>query len=120
LAHTYLEKYIKKLIGNTDIEDSLERLDKLTTEEARMASAEMLRAMHSFDGKLMGVDGRMKLVEGKVERVGGDVQDVGNKVQGVDDRVQGIGSDVKDISSGVRGVDDKLDQVNRSLSLYHL
>jgi hypothetical protein len=45
-----------------------------------------------------------------VQDVRGDVQDVGSKVQGVDDRVQGIGVDVK----------EKLDQVNRSLSLQHL
>jgi hypothetical protein len=34
--------------------------------------------------------------------------------------VQGVGSDIKEISSEVRGVDEKLDQVNRSLSLLPL
>ena len=91
-----------KLAGSTDIEDSLDRLDKLTQEEARMASAELLKLTHS--------------VEGQVQDVRSDVHNVGNKVQGVDDRVQGIRSDIKDISSEVRGVDDKLDHVNRSLS----
>ncbi|KAH9981876.1 hypothetical protein BJV77DRAFT_967103 [Russula vinacea] len=38
-----LKKYMKKLTGNTEIEDSLTRLDKLTQEEARMASAELLK-----------------------------------------------------------------------------
>jgi uncharacterized protein YoxC len=64
-------------------------LDKLTQEEARMASAELLKVTHNVDGR--------------VQDVQGDVQDVGNKVQDVDNRVQGIGSDVNDI--------------NRSLSL---
>jgi hypothetical protein len=91
-----LEKYIKKLTGNTDIEDSLQRLDKLTLEEAQMASAELLKITHG--------------IEGTVQDVRGNVRDVGNKVQGVDDRVQGVGCEV-------RGVNDKLDQVNRSLSL---
>ena len=71
----------------------------------------------------MVIDDRVKGVEGKVQDVRGDVQAVGNTLQGVDDRVQGIGNDVKDISSDVRlvrDVDTKLDQVNRSLSLYHL
>jgi uncharacterized protein YoxC len=116
------------LIGNTDIEDSLQRLDRLTQEEAQMASAELLRVAHSTEDTVKGL-------EGKVQDVHGDVQDIGNKVQGVDDRVQGVGSDVKDISSEVRGVDRrvqdigndikddvrgvdvKLDQVNRSSSL---
>ena len=84
---------MRKLIGNTDIEDSLERLDKLTQEEARMASAELLKITHS-------VDDRVKGVEGNVQGVHDNVLDVDNKVQGVDSRVQ--------------GVDHKLDQVNRS------
>ena len=96
-------------MGNTDIEDSLERLDKLTQEEARMASAELLKMTHNVNTKVTGVDDRVKAVDNRVQDVGkdvcGDVQDVRNKVQG--------------ISREVRGVDDKLDQVNRSL-LFHL
>jgi uncharacterized protein YlxW (UPF0749 family) len=87
---------MKKLTGNTEIEDSLSRLDKLTQEEARMASAELLKVTHGVDGKVMGVDDRVK-----------DVQDA----------VQDVRGDVQDISSEIRGVDNKLDQVNRSLSL---
>jgi hypothetical protein len=65
---------LKKLAGNRDIEDSLERLDKLTQEEARMASAELLKMTQSVDGKVMGVDDRVKGVEGKVQDVRDDVQ----------------------------------------------
>jgi seryl-tRNA synthetase len=116
-----------KLMGNRDIEDSLERLDKLTQEEARMASAEQLKMTHSTDGKVTGVDDRVRSVEGQVEGVRGDMQDVrvdvqdvrsnvrdvGNKVQDVDDRVQGI-------DNNIRGVDDKLDQASSSLSFQTL
>jgi uncharacterized protein YoxC len=126
---------LKKLAGNRDIEDSLERLDKLTQEEARMASAELLRMTHSVDSKVMGVNDRVECVEGKmqdirvdvqevrddvqgvgnkVQDVRGDVRGVGDKVQDVDDSVQDIG---KDISIRVQGVDDKLHQANRSLFL---
>jgi len=73
------------MTGNLDVEDSLERLDKLTQEEARMASAELLRMMRSIDGKVMGVDDRVKGIEGKIQDVYSDVHDVGNKVEGVDD-----------------------------------
>jgi methyl-accepting chemotaxis protein len=99
------------LAGNRDIEDSLERLDKLTQEETRIASAELLKITHSVDGKVMGVDDRVKDVEGKMQDVRGDVQGVGNRVQDVGDRVQDIG---KDISIKVQYVDDKLDEANRS------
>jgi hypothetical protein len=92
-SHLCLERYFKKLTGNSDIEDSLKRLDKLTQEEARMASAELMKI---------------------TKDVHGDVRGVSNQVQVVDHRVQSIGSN---ISSRVQGVDDKLDQVNRSFTL---
>jgi hypothetical protein len=96
------------LTGNREIEDSLERLDKLTQEEARMASAEQLKMTHSVGVKVMGVDNRVKGVEGQV-------QDVGDKVQIVEGRVQDVRGDVQDVGIKVQGVDDKLDQVNSSL-----
>ena len=102
---------MKKLMGNRDIENSLERLDKLTQEEARTASAELLKMTQSVNGNVMGVDDRVKGVEGKMQDVRDDVRDVGDKVQDVDDRVQEIG---KDISIRVQAVDDMLHQTNRS------
>ena len=80
---------MRKLIGKTDIEDSLKRLDKLAEEEARMAQAESLKMTHH--------------ISNRVQDVRGDVQHVDNNVQNVDRRVQDVG--------------DTLDQVNRSLSL---
>ena len=38
---------MKMLIGRTDVEDALKRLDKLTNEEARMATAQVLRVTHT-------------------------------------------------------------------------
>ena len=132
-------------MGNTDIEDSLQRLDQLTREEAQMAFVELLKVTHGVDNKVTAVDVKVMGVDDKVDGVGreiqevhDDVQDVGNKVQGVegrvqaihgnvqyvstkiqgvDSRVQGIGSDIKEISNEVQGVDEKLDQVNRASSL---
>ncbi len=116
--------FFKKLVGNTEIEDGVQRLDKLTQEEARMASAELLKVTHGVGDRVKDVEGKVEGVHGDVQGVGNkvqnvdervqdiqvDVQDVGNKVHGVDNRVQHIGNDVKDISSEVR-------EVNRSLSL---
>ena len=108
----YLEKYMKKLIGNTEIEDSLNRLDRLTLEEALMASAELLRVTHGVDGKVMvvndrvkGVDDRVKGVEGKVQDVHSDVQDVARNVQTVEGRVQDVLSDVQDVGGMVQGIE---------------
>jgi archaellum component FlaC len=100
---------LKKLIGNAEIEDALQELDKLTREEALMASAELLKVTHSVDGKVMGVDDRVKDVDERVQGVDDKVQGVDDKVQGVDDKVQGVHDEVQ-------AIDNKLDQVNRSSS----
>jgi hypothetical protein len=69
-----IERFLRKLAGMADLEDSLKKLDRLTQEEARMSHAEVLRLTHSIrDG--------VTIVDGKV--VG-----VGDKVQCVDDKVQ--------------------------------
>jgi hypothetical protein len=67
------ERYLKKLIGRRDIEDALSRLDRLTQEEARMATAQVLRVAHR--------------VEHGVDSVSDQVRGVDNKVKGVDDKV---------------------------------
>jgi hypothetical protein len=56
---------VKKLLGKNDIEDSLKRLDILTQEEARMATAEVrmvtaevLKVTHRVDDKVTAlIDG---------------------------------------------------------------
>jgi len=52
LAHSSLEAFLKKLLGRTDIKDALQRLDKLTQDEARMLTAEGLRATCGIDNRI--------------------------------------------------------------------
>ena len=106
-----LERYLKKLMGNTDIEDAVQKLDALTQEEARIASAELMKITHGMDSKVMGVDDRVKRVDERVQDVSGDLQDVGDKVEEIDGKVQGLGSGVKDIGKSVQGVDDRVQNV---------
>ena len=51
------------------MEDALKRLDKLTQEEARMATAEVLRATHAVDERVRAVDDRVASVGDKVAEV---------------------------------------------------
>ena len=63
LTKGYSEKYVKKLIGRTEIEDALKRLDVLTQEEARMATAEILKVSRNIDDKVTAVlESEQKLV----------------------------------------------------------
>jgi hypothetical protein len=94
LVYRFSEKFLKKLVGRKDIEDALQRLEKVTVEEARMAAAEALKAVHGaryeVGGKVDGVQDTLKVIEERMRDVEGMLQGVGGKLQGVDDRVKDI------------------------------
>ena len=73
LTDDLIEEYVKRLIGRTDVEDALGRLDRLMQDEVRMVAAQDLKATHGVSEKVQCVDDR--------------VQDVDEKVQGVDDKM---------------------------------
>ena len=62
LTEILSEKYLNKLIGRTEIEDALKRLDKLTQEEARMATAQVLKVTHTVDDRVKAVDDKVVAV----------------------------------------------------------
>jgi hypothetical protein len=66
-----MKKYMKRLVGRTDMEDALNRLDKLTREEAWMASAESLRATHAIADRVAEteIDSRVRTSDDKVATV---------------------------------------------------
>ena len=72
----------------TDLESALNKLDRLTQEEAHMAHAEVLRIAHNIRNEVKVVDGKVEKVEDKVEGVGNKIEEVGDRVQCVDDKVQ--------------------------------
>jgi hypothetical protein len=56
---------LKKLLGRNDVEDALKRLDKLTQEEAKMATAEVLKITRGMDSNMKVMDTNLKvLVDG--------------------------------------------------------
>jgi hypothetical protein len=74
----YTEKYVKKLIGRTDIEDALKRLDNLTHEEALMATAQILKLAQSVDDKVTSVDGKITGIDDKIVNIDDKVKEVVN------------------------------------------
>ena len=64
------EKYLKKLLGKTEIEDALKRLDRLTQDEVRMATAQLLTLTHGVDDKVTCIGGEVKGVNNKVNDIG--------------------------------------------------
>jgi hypothetical protein len=79
------------LVGRRDIEDALRRLEEVTLEEARMAAAEALKAIHGVGTE---VNDTMKAMGDIIRGVEGMLQDVGDRLKGVDDRVRDISGKV--------------------------
>jgi archaellum component FlaC len=94
-------KYLKKLIGRTDLEDALKKLEKLTNEEVRMATAQVLKATHSVDDKVGRVENRVAGVDDRVALAD-------DRVAGVDDRVARVDERVAGVDDCVKAIDDKV------------
>ena len=104
----FTEKFLKNLVGRRDLEDALERLDKLTQEEARMAIGEVLRLTQKVDDKVTGISNQVEGVNEGVESVDGKMEDVDKRVQGVDHKVQVIDDRVKQVDDRVGVVNDNV------------
>ena len=96
-------KYLKKLVGKADLEDALKRLDKLTNEEVRMATAQVLKATHTVDDRVRGVDDK--------------ILNVDNRVAGVDDRVACVDNRVEGVERRVASVDDKVEAIDNKVAV---
>jgi hypothetical protein len=96
-SHVYVEKFVKRVAGHTDLEDGMKKLDKLTLEEVAMASAQLLKVTHDIHNEVMTVANGVDCVDEKfqdiVAQVGVvkcDVRVVGDQVKVVDERMQAI------------------------------
>jgi hypothetical protein len=135
------ERYLKRLIGRRDIENALQRLDKLTQEEVRRAVVESLAIARGIDDtvkvvdeKVDGVNERMQAVNCVVEGVDHTVKDVDHTVKDVDHKVKtlghrmkgighvmkGIGHTMEGVDHTVQGIDDKVGFIKGQLFIHQL
>ena len=63
----YLKKYYNALIGRTDIKDALSKLDRLTQEEIKLATAQTLKLAHDIKCGVKVVSEEIKGVDDKVD-----------------------------------------------------
>ena len=94
-SENYVKKLMKKLIGKNDIDDALKRLDRLTQEEARMASAQILKITNAIDREVGEIADHVLVVDDRVASVD-------ERVAGVDERVAGVDSKVAAVMDSAR------------------
>ena len=85
---SFSEKFLKRVIGRTDLEDGIKTLDKLTNEEVAMASAQLLKVAHVIDKNVTEVNEGVRRVDENVVVVKSEVQLVNDNIKAVDDKVQ--------------------------------
>ena len=52
MTQCVIEKFAKKLLGESEVEAVLQRLDRLTQDEARMTAAQTLDIVHGLVGNV--------------------------------------------------------------------
>ena len=107
-SENYLKKLIKKLIGNNEIDDALKRLDRLTQEEARMASVQLLKITNAIDSEVGEVAGHLLIVDDRVAGVDEHVTGVDKRVARVDERLAGVDERMACIDECMAGVDNRV------------
>ena len=115
LAEGCSEKYVRTLIGKTEMEDALKRLDKLTQEEARMAAAQNLKVTYVVDERVKGVADTVTTVDNKVTGVDERVAGVSDQVGDVNVQVAGVSNQVADVNDQVVTVDDRVKAVDNKV-----
>ena len=90
---------MRKLIGRTDLEDALNRLDNLTHEQAQMATAEVQRAMDAMD------------------ETAGEVTEVAEQVVAIDAGVASVNDETAEVIDGAPIV---ISQPGEMFNLNHL
>ena len=103
------EKFLKRLVGKTEVEDALERLNTLTKEETLMAMTKNLEVTHHVDSNVtavkeivLDIDGNVEAIKGVIRDVDGDVKETKGIAEGIDGNVKGTKDIVENIDDNVK------------------
>jgi hypothetical protein len=75
------------VVGRTDGEDALRRLENLTHDEVLMTTAQVLKATDNVDDKVTGIHDEVKDISDNVRAATNEVNDIGDNVRVVIDGV---------------------------------
>jgi chromosome segregation ATPase len=100
--------YLKKLVGRTDIEDALKRLDNLTREEVQMAIAQILKAMSELKEDAMRSNKAMEQVGDTVDEMKDDMNEIKGNLDEIMDDLDEMKDDMGEIKGGIGEIKDDL------------
>lgn len=104
-AHCETAKFVKWLVGRTDVEPALRRLDTLTREEGLMTLARNLEVTHNVDHN--------------VATISEVVQDVARNVKVTKELTSGVDNNVKTIKELTQNVESNVTTINEVIHHVH-
>ena len=108
LADYGLEKFLKRLVGRTDVEDGFQRLDTLTKEETLMAVTRNLEVTHHIDDNVMAVKGIVHDIDGDIKETKEVICDVDGNIKEAKEVIHGIDGNVKETNALTENIDDNV------------
>ena len=94
------EKRLKELAGKNDLKEAIQELDKLTEDEARMASIEIWKIAHGTHSRLEDVDEQVEDMHKKIQSLNTKVEDLDVEAQGIDDQVRDLNDKISSVNEG--------------------
>ena len=104
-ADYFSEKVLTRLVGRKDIDDALQRLNTLTSEENLMVVTRNLEVSHQVYGNVMAVKEMVHNVEGNVEAIKGVICNVKGYVKATKALTENVDGNVKAIQGIALNVD---------------
>ena len=102
LAYCGSEKILKKLVGKTDVEDALSRLDTLTKEETLMVVVRNLEVTHHVDGNIKATKLVAEDIDNTVKVTKLLVEDIEDNVKGIEGQVEGVAAVARSVDNGTQ------------------
>jgi hypothetical protein len=112
LADCGSEKIMKRLVGKTDVEDALLRLDTLTKEEGLMMAVRNLEVTHHVDGVVHSVDGNVKATKMLTEDIDVNMKATMVLTEDIDDNIKATKAHIHDVVSDIKATKVLVEDIN--------
>jgi uncharacterized membrane protein len=104
LADCGSENILKRLVGRTDVEDALSRLDTLTKEESLMMVVRNLEVTHRVDGVVHEIDSNVKSNMVVTEDIDNNVKETKLLVEDLEDSMKEIEGVARSVDNGTQNL----------------
>jgi hypothetical protein len=111
---------MKRLMGKTEVDDALERLNMLTQEENLMTVARTFEATKHVDTKVTVIEEALQQVDGNVRATQELTHHVDDNVMEIQELTYDVHADVEVIKEGTRAIGDNVKVTKDGALIYQI